>query len=91
MRVFERLAGRLAVILEEQNVFETHIAAKVEHAIAVSPEEVLDPLLGHVAEGLHVLWRFDDHFVRADAVHLVVHAVGFAVHCAFDTQDGEFV
>ena len=35
--------------------------------------------------------RFNDHFVRADAVHLVEQAFAFAVQIAFDPQRGKFI
>ena len=35
--------------------------------------------------------RFDDHFVRADAVHAVEQAFAFAVEIAFDPERREFV
>ena len=38
-----------------------------------------------------MLGRLDDHFVRADTVHLVEHALGLTVQVALNAQRGEFV
>src|ERR1022692_3542009 len=35
--------------------------------------------------------RFDDHFVRARAVHAVKHTLAFAVETAFDAQSWKFI
>src|SRR5262249_29816256 len=40
----------------------------------------------HVGQRLVVFRSFDDHFVSADAVHLVEHALGLAINVALDTQ-----
>src|SRR5262249_15757137 len=36
-------------------------------------------------------WRLYDHLMRADAIHLVVHAFGTALEVAFNSKRGEFV
>ena len=38
-----------------------------------------------------VIGRFDDHLVRAHAVHAVEHALAFAVETAFDAQRRKFI
>ena len=46
---------------------------------------------GRVGKRAHVVRRFDDHFVRADAVHAVEKAVAFAIQAAFNSQRGKFI
>ena len=38
-----------------------------------------------------MLGRLDDHFVRADAVHAVEHALALAIQFAFDAQRRKLV
>ena len=38
-----------------------------------------------------VIGRFDDDFMRADAVHFVEHAFACAIQIAFDAERGKFV
>ena len=38
-----------------------------------------------------MIGRFDDHFVRADAVHAIEQAVALAVEIAFDAERRKFI
>src|SRR5580704_9647874 len=91
MSMLERGAGRLAVILEQQDVAEAAIVLQVEHAIAVSPENFLHRFLAQVRERLHVVGRFDDHFVRAHAVHAIEQAFALAIEAPFNSQSRKFI
>src|SRR5205823_10835852 len=84
--MFKRRAGRLAMVLEDENVFETAILLEIDDAIAEGPEHIFDALCRHGGEGLVMIRRLDDHFVCADAIHAVVHAVRTAVQVSFDPQ-----
>src|SRR5580704_1370509 len=91
MSVLERGAGRLAVILEQQDVAEAAIVLQVEHAIAVGPENLFDRFLAQVRERLHVVRRFDDHFVRAHAVHAIEQAFALAIKATFNSQSRKLI
>src|SRR5437868_14377300 len=84
-------ACRLPVILEDQNVLEAAILLEIDDAVAESPKHVLDAFLRHVGEGLRVIRRLDNDFMRTDAVHAVVHTIGAAIEVSFDPQCGIFV
>ena len=91
MRMLERRAGRFAVILENQNVAKSPVVFQVEHAVAEGPQHIFDLLFGHRRERAAMVGRFDDHFVRADAVHAVKQAFAFAVQVSLDAQRGKFI
>ena len=38
-----------------------------------------------------MIGRFDDHFVRADAVHAIEQAFAFAIQAAFNSQRRKFI
>ena len=89
--MLERGARSFAVVLENEDVFEAAVLLQVEDAVAEGPEYVLDALGRQRSQRRVVVGRFDDHLVRADAVHLVEHAFGLAAQIAFDAQRGELV
>ena len=57
----------------------------------IGPQDVLDGALGQRGQRAVVVGRFDDDFVRADAVHAVEQAFAFAVQVAFDAQRRKLV
>jgi hypothetical protein len=89
--VLERGAGRFAVIFEQENVAESAVVLQIQHAIAIGPENFLDGFLGHAGQREVVIRRFDDYFVRADAVHAVEKSIAFAIQAAFDAQRRKFI
>src|ERR1700721_1239142 len=91
MSVLERSTGRLAVIFEEQDVAEAAIVFQIEHPIAVRPENFLPRFFAQVRERLHVIRRFDDHFVRAHAVHAIEQAFALAIEAPFNSQSRKFI
>src|SRR5258708_60954 len=84
-------AGGFSVILENEDVTEALVILQVEHAIPIAPQNVLHSTLGQRGERRKMVGRLDDHFVRADSVHLVKETFAFAVQFAFDAQCGKFV
>src|SRR5687767_2650510 len=72
MAVFERGPGRRTMVLENQNVPQTQIFFQVDDAITVGPQHVLDPSGGHVGQAVFMPRRFNDYFMRTDAVHSIV-------------------
>src|SRR5208283_199906 len=86
MGMFDGSASGLAMILENKNVAEALVILKVEHAVAIGPEDVFNGLLRKLRKGGLMLRRLDNDFVRADAVHLVEQALALAVEFAFDAQ-----
>src|SRR5216684_3062388 len=84
-------AGSFPVILENQNVTETLVILQVQHAITITPEDVLHGAFGQGGERRKMVGRLDNDFMRADSVHLVKETFSFAVQFAFDAQGGKFV
>src|SRR5229473_1295192 len=84
-------AGSFPVILENENVTETLVILQVQHAITITPEDVLHGAFGQGGERRKMVGRLDDNFVRADSVHLVKETFAFAVQFAFDAQCRKFV
>src|SRR5579864_14140 len=91
MSMLERSSGGIAMVLENQNVLEPAVFLQVKDAVAEGPQYVFDSLGRQLRKCRIVIIGFDNHFVRADAVHLVEHALGLAVQIAFNSQSGEFV
>src|ERR1700723_2915509 len=91
MSVLERGARRLTMIFEEKDVAEAAVIFQIEHAIAVSPENFLHRFLAKIRERLHVIRRFDDHFVRAHAVHAIEQAFALAIEATFNSQSRKFI
>ena len=86
MRMFHRRPGRRPMILKDQDVPEADILAKIQDAVAVSPEHILQFLFGKGRQGRLVLRRFDDDFMRAHAVHAIVQAKAFPSQLALDLK-----
>ena len=84
-------ARGLSVILENQNVPEALVIFQIQHPVAVSPEHVFHRALRKSGQRRRMVRRLDDHFMRADSVHLVEEALSLAVQFAFDTQCGKFI
>src|SRR5260370_18457162 len=86
MRMIDRRAGGFTVVLEDQNVSEALVILPVQHAIPVSPKNVFHRTLRQGSQRRRMVWRFHDHFMSPDSVHLVEEAFSFAVQPAFDAQ-----
>ena len=67
------------MILEDQNVLKPAVLLQVENAIAKGPQNIFDTFRRQGCEVSIVVWRLDDHLVRADAIHAVKHAFGLPV------------
>src|SRR6201997_1547120 len=91
MPVFERSARRLAVVLENQNVFKAPVFLEIKDAVAKSPQHVFNALWRHGGEGSLMIGGADDDLVRADTIHLVEHALGLAIQIAFNPQGRKLV
>ncbi len=89
--MLERSSRSFAMILENQDVAEALVVFQVEHAVAIGPKNVFHCFLRQLRQGGLVLRRFDDDFVRADAVHLVEQAFAFAVQFPFNAQSGKSI
>ena len=79
------------LILKEQDIFEPSVLLKIQDAVTVSPEDVLDGPHGHGRNRHLVVRRLDDNLVGADAIHLVVESFTLAVQCALNPQRGKLV
>src|ERR1700745_1145643 len=91
MRMLEGSAGSFPVIFEDEDVAEALVVFQVEHAVAVSPQHVFRGAGRESGERGHVIWRLDNHFVSADAVHFVKEPFAFAVEIHLDAKRGEAI
>src|SRR5258708_536353 len=91
VRMFEGSAGGFSVIFEDKDVTEAFVVFKIEHAVAVSPQNIFDGARLKSGERGHVVGRFDDDFVGADSVHFVEQAFAFAIEIAFDAERPEAI
>jgi hypothetical protein len=89
--MFERSAGRLAAVLEQQDVAEPAVLLEVVDAVAEGPQHLFDLAFGHVGKAGGMIGSLDDDLVGSHAVHLVIHAFTLAVEVAFDAQDGKLI
>src|SRR5689334_18772123 len=87
--MLEGSAGGFAMILEDENIAEALVVFQVEHAVAIRPQNIFDGARRKRGERGHVVGRFDDYFVGADAVHFVEEAFAFAIEIAFNAESGE--
>ena len=79
------------MVLEDEDVAQPAVLLQVQDPLAVRPQNALDFRLGHRSERPIVVRRLDDHFVRADAVHAIEHAVAFAIQRPFHLQRRKLV
>src|SRR6266404_2671866 len=91
MGMLEGSPGGFAVVFEDEDVAKALVVFQVEHAIAISPQNVFRSAGRESGERRHVVWRLDDNFVGADAVHFVKKAFAFAVEIALDAKRGEAI
>src|SRR3954453_24230688 len=91
MRMRQGRPRRLAVVFENQDVLEELVFLQIENAVAKCPEHVFDLFWRQSGQRCIVVIGFHNHFVRADAVHLVEHAFGLAVQIAFDAKGGKLI
>src|SRR5260370_16407006 len=91
MGMLEGSAGGFAVIFENEDVAEALGVFQVEHAVAEGPQNGFRSAGRERGERAHGVWRLDDHFVRADAVHFVKEAFAFAVKIALDAKRWEAI
>src|SRR5580692_5382341 len=91
MRMFQRRARSLAVILENQNVLESPVLLQIKNAVAESPEHVFDSLGRKRGQARLMVGSFDDDLVRPNPVHAIEHALGLAVEAALNAEGWKFV
>src|ERR1700735_384785 len=91
MRVFDGSSGGFSVVFKQKDVAEAAVVLQIQHAIAIGPKHFLDCLVVDGRKRGFVIRRFDDHFVRPDAVHAVEEAFAFPIQTTFDTESGKFV
>jgi len=89
--MFQRSPCRLAVVLEDQDVFEAPVFFQVNHAVAEGPDHIFHALDGKRSQRLVVIRSLNDDLMCAYAVHLVKHTFGRAIQIAFNSQSGKLV
>ena len=80
-----------AVVLENKDVSESRVFLQIDHAIAIGPQHILDPLRRHVGQAICVVRGLDDDFMCADPIHAIVEAEALAVEVAFDLERRELI
>jgi hypothetical protein len=88
VRVLYCRTSRGAVVLENDDGAKALVSFQVLNPLAACPERFLDGRLAQRGERLLVPGRFDDHLVRADAVHLVENPLALPIERPFHTQHG---
>ena len=63
----------------------------IEHAIAITPQNILNLINRHFSELKIVAWRFDNHFMRADTVDHVVKTDATTVQIPLDPKRRKLV
>ena len=91
MRMLHRRARRFSMILEDQYIPKALVVLQIQHAVAIGPQNVFQRTFRQRSQRRRVVRRFDNHFMRADPVHLVEQSFAFLVQVAFDSQRGKFV
>src|SRR5882762_8475560 len=89
--VLHRRARAFSVILENQHVAEPLVVLQIQHPVAIRPQYILQRALRQRSQRRRVIRRFDDHFMRADSVHLVEQPLALFIEFAFDPQRRKFV
>src|SRR5579872_221063 len=79
------------MILEDQNVLEQPVLLQIENSIAEGPQNIFDTFRRQRCEVGIMIWRLDDHFVCADAVHAVKHTFGLSVQISLNAKRRELV
>src|SRR5260370_37494786 len=91
MGMIDGRAGSFSVIFENEDVAKALVILEVQHAIPITPEDVFDGAFRQSGQRCTMVRRHDDHFVRADSIHLVKETFSFTVQFAFDAERGKFV
>src|SRR5579862_1274865 len=89
--MFQRGPGSLAMVLEDQNVFEPPILLQIENAIPEGPQHVFDSLWRQCRQARSVVRSLDDYFMRPDPVHSVEHPLSLTVQIALDAESRKLV
>src|SRR5579863_499569 len=91
MSMFERCAGGLTLVFEQQNIAQTPVLFKVFHTLPERPQYLLNRLLRKIRDAQRMLRPFDDDFMCADSLHLVEESFTFALQITFNPEHREFV
>jgi hypothetical protein len=87
MGVGPLVTGEHALILEYSDVFEARIFFQVGDSGGPDPQDALDLFVAELRHAFVVIGRFDDHLVRAEGAHFVVHAFGEAAGFTLDAVE----
>ena len=91
VRVLKGGASSLAVVFENQDVFETTVLLEVQDAAAECPEHVFNALGRKSGQAGIVVGSFNDDLMGADAIHAVKHTFCPPIEIGLDTECREFV
>src|SRR5947199_8040734 len=86
MRVLQRCPGRLAMILENQNVFEPPVFFQVQYPVPKCPQNILNALRRQRRHAGRVIGRLDNDLVGPNPIHAIKHSFSLTVQRALDTQ-----
>ena len=91
VRMLQRGAGGLAVILEDEDGLEAAILLEIEHALTEGEQDLGDGVGRHRRQGRRVVRALDHHLVSADSRHPVIGPLAARLELALDAQRGELV
>src|SRR5262245_10308931 len=91
MRMGQRSPGKLPLVFENQGVSEARIPIQIRKTLPVDPDHLRDLIDGHVCHVQIVLWRFDNDFVGAYAIHSIMNALTPAIKPSFNPECGKFI
>src|ERR1700728_1800760 len=91
VRMLQRRSRGLAVVFEDQDVFEAAIFFQIEDAVPERPQNVFNAFGRQRGEAGGVVGRLNNDFVRPDSVHAIKHALRLAVERAFNTQSWKLI
>ena len=91
VRMFERGPRSQSMVLKDEHILETLISSQIDDPLTIGPQDIFNRFERQRGKGPGMLGRFDDHFVGADPVHLVVNPFAFSGQVSFDAKGREFV
>ena len=89
--MFQRRAGRLALILEQKDIAQPAVVLEVLDPVLEGVENLFYRFLRKVRETQRMLGRLDHDFMRAHTLHFVEQSIALAIEIAFNPEDRKLV
>src|SRR5205809_853931 len=91
MGMLEGRAGCRSVIFEDEYISQPEVFAQIQNPIAIGPKEVLHALLRQRREGLLVIGRLNEDFMRAYSIHAVIKSDALPPEVPFNLKGRKLV